>query len=106
MFGDPLDHPPLSRGVAALHDDDHPLALLTDPLLHAHQLLLEPEQGLVVLVAVCHSLILPRGARGRDLGLARQSGSARNPRGPGERAPRDPGLLTIRPGRRTSPSLT
>ena len=59
VLGDALDHAAFARGVATLDDDDDPLALVADPLLHPHQLLLEPEEGLVV-DAVSHGPILPR----------------------------------------------
>jgi hypothetical protein len=41
-LGDPLDGATLAGGVAALEDDHHPQALVDDPLLHPHQLGLEP----------------------------------------------------------------
>ena len=71
MLGDPLDHPTLACCVAALHDYDHPLALFAHPLLHAHQLLLEAEEGFVVLVVVSHGLILHhRGTPATIIGAA------------------------------------
>ena len=59
VLGDALDHPSLPRRIPTLHDDDHPLALVTDPLLHLHQFLLEPEECLVVDVLVGHGVHLP-----------------------------------------------
>jgi hypothetical protein len=58
VLGDPLDHPALARRVAALHDDHKALLLVPDPLVHAHQLRLQPEESLVVNVLVSHGTIL------------------------------------------------
>ncbi len=41
VLGDPLDHAALACGVAALEDDDEPLALRPHPLLQLHELRLE-----------------------------------------------------------------
>ena len=48
-LGDPLDRAALAGGVATLEDHHHLQALVDDPLLHAHELGLEPLQLLLVL---------------------------------------------------------
>ena len=45
---DPLDGATLARGVPAFEDDHHPEPGVDDPLLHADQLGLQPEQLLLV----------------------------------------------------------
>ena len=52
VLGDALDHSTLARGVSTLDHDDDALAFVPDPLLHHHQLLLEPEERLVVDVVL------------------------------------------------------
>ena len=44
MLGDPLDRAAFAGGVAALEDGHDPSPGVGDPLLHLHELLLQPEE--------------------------------------------------------------
>ena len=48
MLGDPLDHAALAGRVPALEEHEHPEALGGDPVLHLHELLLEPDELVLV----------------------------------------------------------
>jgi hypothetical protein len=50
LLGDPLDHPALAGGVAALEEDRDSQAGVDDPFLQPYQLLLQASQLLLVLL--------------------------------------------------------
>ena len=51
VLHDPADRAPLARGVPTLEHHDDPGAVLPDPVLHLHELLLEPPELLLVELA-------------------------------------------------------